>query len=214
MESLVEVIIGWIAAILTIIFGLPQLYKVWKYKLSKINLLSFYILYVAIMMWSLFGALFPEKKLSVLIANIISFLILQVTIILILKNQKVRNKFINFVIGSVLLSIIVISFDFVAFAKKINAPQWLNLTLSIIAVSGTSFAFLPQTIKGIMKWKVEGISLLMLIFGFLINLSWEIFWILVGNYSPSIIYILIVQIIAMILYLIQMVIILSKKIKR
>ncbi|WP_033160795.1 hypothetical protein [[Mycoplasma] collis] len=212
--EIVTQIIGWMAAILTILFGLPQLYKVWKHKINTINLLGFYILYFSIVLWSIFGSTFVEKAINVVVSNILSFWILQLTIIFILKNRKEKKNFFIFTFLSTMLSSSVTVFDIVALIKDLQAKEWMSLLFSILAVSGTSFAFLPQTIKSIYKWNVIGISSGMLFLGFFINFLWEIFWFLIGNFSASIIYILIVQIIAMVLYLIQIVIIFTNSKKR
>lgn len=70
-------IIGWIAAILTVVIGIPQLIKLIKVKSAKdVSLVSNWIFFVGLIMWVIFGSFTVDgngnKLIQTITANVLS----------------------------------------------------------------------------------------------------------------------------------------------
>lgn len=79
MKTLNPEIIGFIAATLTTVAFLPQVYKIWKYRNSDGVSLSMYIvMFSGVLLWLYYGIMI--NSISVITANSITA-ILQLTII-------------------------------------------------------------------------------------------------------------------------------------
>ncbi|WP_027123573.1 PQ-loop domain-containing transporter [Mesomycoplasma molare] len=218
METIKD-IFGWMAVIFTISFAAPQLIKTIKEKSGKeVRLINFFIFLAGLALWGFYGAFFTIKVIQLIIANVLSFIILSITISLFLKNKN--SKFLpQFIFLIIIANLTIIVASSLAFANNLIAPNWLLRSLGFIAPTFTSFAFAPLTFQAIKTRKIEGVSIITLVIGFLINFTWEVFWIIEAINSSlftnaDTLYILIVQLLAMIIYTIQIIIYIQEKNKK
>ncbi|MGZ9413721.1 PQ-loop domain-containing transporter [Mycoplasma sp. 1012] len=215
MTEIFGEIFGWFGVIFTVAFAVPQLIKTFKEKSGKVNLLSFFIFFFGVTLWSIYASLLEFKKIQLVVANLLSLVLLTITINLFLKYRE--SKFYKpFIFLSTIYNIGVICFASIAYHNGWKLNSIADAIFGIAAASGTSFAFAPQTFMIIKTRNVKDLSLITLILGFLINFSWEIYWFIIGFSTGlitkvDIIYILIVQAIAMIIYTIQIVLLLKEK---
>ena len=85
-------IIGYIATFLTVITGIPQLFKIIKTKKSNdISLHTFIILFIAQMLWIIYG--FYKIDVQIIITNVLSgFITLYIIYISCYYNNTLHNN--------------------------------------------------------------------------------------------------------------------------
>lgn len=219
MDIFFQDILGWVGVILTTILSLPQIIKIIKEKKAQLSLTSFGVLAAGILLWIFFGitASVDKKPIEAIIANYISFGLILVTFFLFLKHNYKKMMW-YFTIGASILMGILLFLIILALTKSsLNLPDYLNGPIGILAVLGTSLAFLPQTINLFKTKNIQGVSFFLLVIGFFINFTWEFYWgyqMFKNGISFSFIIILIFQAIAMVLYIAQMSLYLIIKRKR
>lgn len=80
-------IIGFIAAILTTLAFIPQVYKTWKTKdVEAISLSMFLVMFIGVLLWLVYGVY--KNSLSMLIANSITSSLILILIVLKIKHSK------------------------------------------------------------------------------------------------------------------------------
>ncbi|MBN3535075.1 PQ-loop domain-containing transporter [Mycoplasma procyoni] len=211
-------IFGYIGVAVTVAFVIPQIIKTYREKTAKVNMLSFYIFFAGVALWSIYGAFLASKAVHVVVANLVSLGLSTITISLLLKYSE-SKVLLPFIFVGVIINLVVVVLCILAIY---NGWQFAHISITYIilalAASSTSFAFLPQTIQVIKTKAVRDLSIIMLGLGFMVNFIWEVYWILTPinlnwNMADHIdtIYVLLVQLFAMIIYSVQIALIIKYK---
>ena len=168
--------IGWIAAILTVGLGIPQLIKTFKVKeVSGVNFYSMFTFGLGAGMWVMFSGTLGSEGFQPGIANACSLFVFATLITLLFKYKKSKKgKFVG-----------VINYSYVVFAITImtigELKSWHmnevgSIIFSLLAGICTTFAFFPQTIKTFKEKDVENLSVGSFIMGTIVNLLWTTYW--------------------------------------
>ncbi|VEU71766.1 Uncharacterised protein [Mesomycoplasma ovipneumoniae] len=175
-------IIGWIAASLTSIIGLPLVINTFLAKKPpKVSLLSWWIYYLGIFGFALLG--FAIRDLQVFIPQVFSGLSTFIFLaqIYIFKAKTTRRQIINFSFLSFALTVfLLILLLGIFFAAKISLGNLASYAkyLGIFAGFCVNIAFLPQTLLGIKNKTTKFIPLTFLLNLFLLNFAWLIYFFL------------------------------------
>ncbi len=175
--------IGWIAAVLTVGLGIPQLIKTIKVKeVSGINFYSMFIFGFGAGMWVIFSGTLGFNGLQPGIANACS-LIVYATLITLLFKYKGEPKWrliglINFVYVALALTLFTIG-EIKGWGVNVAG----SIILSLAAGLCTTFAFFPQVIKTFKEKDVINLSVGSFIMGTLVNALWTIYWGMMSNSS-------------------------------
>ncbi|WP_341517387.1 hypothetical protein [Mesomycoplasma ovipneumoniae] len=175
-------IIGWIAASLTSIIGLPLVINTFLAKKPpKVSLLSWWIYYLGIFGFALLG--FAIRDLQLFIPQIFSGLLTFIFLaqVYTFKAKTTRKQLINFTFLSwaltVFLLILLLGIFFCAKISLGNLASYA-LYLGIFAGFCVNIAFLPQTLLGIKNKTTKFIPLTFLLNLFLLNFTWLIYFFL------------------------------------
>ncbi|WP_337899392.1 hypothetical protein [Mesomycoplasma ovipneumoniae] len=175
-------IIGWIAASLTSIIGLPLVINTFSAKKPpKVSLLSWWIYYLGIFGFALLG--FAIRDLQLFIPQIFSGLLTFIFLaqVYTFKAKTTRKQLINFSFLSLALSVfLLILLLGIFFWAKISLGNLASyaLYLGIFAGFCVNIAFLPQTLLGIKNKTTKFIPLTFLLNLFLLNFAWLIYFFL------------------------------------
>ncbi|MCN0158152.1 hypothetical protein [Mesomycoplasma ovipneumoniae] len=175
-------IIGWIAASLTSIIGLPLVINTFLAKKPpKVSLLSWWIYYLGIFGFALLG--FAIRDLQLFIPQVFSGLLTFIFLaqVYTFKAKTTRKQLINFTFLSwaltVFLLILLLGIFFWAKISLGNLASYA-LYLGIFAGFCVNIAFLPQTLLGIKNKTTKFIPLTFLLNLFLLNFAWLIYFFL------------------------------------
>ncbi|MFU0909498.1 hypothetical protein [Mesomycoplasma ovipneumoniae] len=175
-------IIGWIAASLTSIIGLPLVINTFLAKKPpKVSLLSWWIYYLGIFGFALLG--FAIRDLQLFIPQVFSGLLTFIFLaqVYTFKAKTTRKQLINFTFLSwallVFLLILLLGIFFWAKISLGNLASYV-LYLGIFAGFCVNIAFLPQTLLGIKNKTTKFIPLTFLLNLFLLNFAWLIYFFL------------------------------------
>ncbi|WP_341515528.1 hypothetical protein [Mesomycoplasma ovipneumoniae] len=175
-------IIGWIAASLTSIIGLPLVINTFLAKKPpKVSLLSWWIYYLGIFGFALLG--FAIRDLQLFIPQVFSGLLTFIFLaqVYTFKAKTTRKQLINFTFLSwALLVFLLILLLGIFFWVKISLGNLASyaLYLGIFAGFCVNIAFLPQTLLGIKNKTTKFIPLTFLLNLFLLNFAWLIYFFL------------------------------------
>ncbi|CAM9109538.1 PQ-loop domain-containing transporter [Mycoplasma marinum] len=168
--------LGWIAAILTILLGLPQLYYTVKTKkISGVNFLSMFAFWLGLTLWVFYAGLIGNPGLPVGIANIFALTTFSLVIIFLLKYSNNKYRLSITILISLVWALAIIFFAIMQ-GKGITRNNTGMLIFSALGGSLTTFAFLPQIIKTLKSKDTTGLSILLFILGTTVNISWTIYW--------------------------------------
>ncbi|PZW01574.1 PQ-loop domain-containing transporter [Metamycoplasma auris] len=193
-------IFGAAGAIFTISLGIPQLIRLLKNKKAEnINYYSFWIFFVGIVIWIIYGVFTPnEDGWYVFLANLICGIIFSFTIYYTYAyNKEITKKQLKIATLFIVLIDLLIAAFFAVFVvlviQKIQTKMFYpkennkiatfsknaSIIIGLITPSLTALAFLPQLVKGFMTKNFHGLSPWMP-FLFILNcLSWMLFFTLV-----------------------------------
>lgn len=181
-------IIGWMAAIGTIIMYMPQTFRVLKTKdVSSLSKIGFPILAIGGTLLTMYTPLVTNDYQGWIANFLVGFLMMPIFYYLFYKdnNKKIFFGFIAWIIASQITSII---FKFVMGPIENKAIKLIiEYTFSIIAGATIGLGLLPESIK---IWKTKKIGSYSIISGMLITLIsafWAIYWIsiTIGNWNTS-----------------------------
>lgn len=196
-------ILGILGAITTIGLGIPQLIQQLKTKKTgKVNFASFWIFYVGITLWVIYGVFAGPHYWQVFIANFTCSLIYSATMYYLYYYREDKTKALMLKVGMGILVMTLISLGLlIMFA--LNMQQYIKegypdtktdyiipiLTerdraiAAIIAPSFTTLAFLPQLITSLKKKDFHGLSPWMPFLFTINNLLWITYFILMPIYK-------------------------------
>ncbi|OYD26708.1 uncharacterized protein with PQ loop repeat [Mycoplasma testudineum] len=185
-------IIGWIAAILIVVVGLPQLVYISKVKKAEnLALSSYWIFNLSLLLFSLYGFFLGLSQL--VFAELAGSIIFSATLFVMIKywNSNEMSHFkrkLNYaLILFILIIIIIISLlhiiNFYVDANSLldqnsNAVKVIQALLAMFAPFIGTLAFLPQTIKGIKEKNLFSLPFFFVADVFLFNTFWIIVWVL------------------------------------
>ncbi|MGX9358914.1 SemiSWEET family transporter [Mycoplasma sp. 2575] len=190
---------GALGAIATILLGVPQLVRVVKTKKAEnINYYSFWIFYIGIIIWLIYGVFTgDENGWYIFLANLICSFIYAFTMYFLYHyNKAITKKQKKFATAAIVLVELFATSIFAVFIvlvfQKINTGYFYpivgnriavfdkvtSLIIGLITPAGTTLAFMPQLIKGLKTRNFKSISPWMLFIFILNNLWWIIFFIL------------------------------------
>ncbi|MXR13422.1 hypothetical protein DR085_00815 [Mycoplasma flocculare] len=173
-------IIGYIAAFLTAIVGLPLVINTFKTKIPpKVSLLSWWIYYIGILAFALLGLAlndFPLIITQVFCGLITITFLVQYYTFLIKKSEKTQANLAFIGLGIIIYFLILLTLIFY-FAKTIPAGKMAPgaTYIGIIAGFCVNIAFLPQTLLGIKQKTIKFIPLTFLLNLTLLNIFWIIY---------------------------------------
>lgn len=214
MSTFIE-IIGWMSAVITAFYSLPQTITLLKTKnAQQVSYPSFFVLLLGIIFWTLYGAVDFVKFPHLLAANSISAIIAVLNVSLILKYSNKKSLFLLFstICGSLVGIVIIFSTVLTILAetgyKNIYiANNGVLIMFACLAVFSTALAFAPQNLKTLKSKNVDGLSLPFVIAGLSLNVGWLLYWGLklsqgLIGIDPAVVYIFVSgQIIAVLFYL-------------
>lgn len=193
-------IIGYIACVLTVIVGAPQLLKtLLTKKVTAVSLPTFVLYYLGNVFWILYVTLTPNKWLPLGLTDIFACFVLTCTLTAIykynylakLEDQKLgkdvkfgyfQSKFSPKAFGTILFGLYVVYavFFIVTFTTQfsLGSNKVLKYIFFVSAFLGVTVVFLSQTFKTIKTRSTEGLSFGIVFISLLLNSLWEISWIL------------------------------------
>lgn len=203
------IVFGFVCVFMTIIVSLPQTIDLIKTKKTgQVKYYSFWMFFVGILAWSIFGSFDPvQKNLIIVIANILSCCVYSCTLYLLYRyspdEKRKKNQWIVLAICLLFLTIVII-IDSFALTKNWKFHEQVQIVFGQVVPIITSFAFLPQLLKSIEAKDFSGMSIWMIIIFVAVNIFWCCHWIsfiinvgeLKSQYTSAIIW----QIISLALY--------------
>lgn len=201
-------IIGWIAAILTVVIGIPQLIKLIKVKSAKdVSLVSNWIFFVGLIMWVIFGSFTVDgngnKLIQTITANVLSVFVYALLLFFLHKYKEERTNIWTTTIVC-LASVLVVAIFVIAIVRKdwfiTENIQWVAILIGAVTGFLTTFAYVPQVWTTFKSKDVENLSLLMIIILIGLNIFWIIYWLTALN--SSVIMPLVYQCISLVLYIV------------
>ncbi|WP_027333984.1 PQ-loop domain-containing transporter [Mycoplasma elephantis] len=215
--NIINQVVGWLAAVITVIIGLPQLIKLLKTKNSSgISLISNWLFFIGLICWTTYGSFAFEngKKLyQTAVPNALSTMVYGMMLFLVYKYSKnINSKKIIF-IGSLIALLTLL--NTISFTIGMIKTDWgfqnqnAKLICSIITGALTTFAFTPQTLQSIIYKDVKNVSIGMMLILVTLNLLWIVFWSTI--YSITVLMFLIYQVISLVLSLTMLIICLIYK---
>lgn len=176
-----QLIIGWLATIITACSTIPQVIKTFKSKTpGTASFTSFWILWIGSLSWIIYALAKTEHSYILLFASSFDFIIQSTLLFLFYKYSK-NPKFIflkfffPIIVVTTILSVVIV------LTKNWHYPNiWFTSIFINIASFCISFAFAPQIIKTLLQKKINGISLFYKIIGITIEALWLTYWLLAG----------------------------------
>ncbi|UUD35026.1 PQ-loop domain-containing transporter [Mycoplasmopsis caviae] len=213
-------IVGIIACVATISVSIPQLiYLLKRKKTGKVKFYSFWIFFVALCSWIIFGSFTGKdaKMAAVVYANIFCAYVYCVLLFFMYKYDEkiIRNKR-KWIVLSITLSLtticLVVGLIGLYFKKKdgstLNFDDNTTAILSQIVPVMTTFAFLPQILKTFEKRDIEGLSIGLILMFVLTNIFWIVYWfsliIAEGRLTPALTSTLLWQVLSLLIYTSQL----------
>lgn len=190
--------LGWIAAILTILVGLPQLIFIIRTKNVKgISLISFWSFYTSLLFFSLLGLLLISDQL--IYTEFVAAIVFGLQMVLVIKYSEFKNHHIKIkkIVSYGLVGLFtVIPFIFMmlhifrvlgnSLVVNDKYPSELNSFRQFVSIVGpviSMLSFLPQTIQGIKNKELHRLPFTFLVILVTFNALWIISWLLnVGYY--------------------------------
>ncbi|MBN0919521.1 PQ-loop domain-containing transporter [[Mycoplasma] gypis] len=181
-------VFGWFAVVVTICLGIPQLVKLLKdKKTGEISYVSFWIFYLGLFAWVLFGSFLPGSLAQVSVANLISIIIYSFTMFFIYFYEQKRkwkmsrkNTLITVSIILIIFCLLSLACTALGIADKDNIYKIHNsaaaTVLGAIVPMLTTFAFMPQIILSFKTKNFGGVSAYMILLFLLNNAFWIIYW--------------------------------------
>ncbi len=168
--------LGWIAAILTVGLGIPQLIKTIRVKrVSGINFYSMFIFGFGAGMWVIFSGTLGSNGLQPGIANACSLCVYATLITLLFKY---KNNSLWKLVGLInfLYTTLSITLFTIGEIQGWHINTFTSIVISLAAGLCTTFAFFPQVIKTFIEKDVVNLSIGSFIMGTLVNALWTIYW--------------------------------------
>ena len=204
MNIAIEVF-GILGALATIALGIPQLIKQLQTKKTRrVNFASFWIFYIGILFWVIYGVFAGPRYWQVFIANLVCILIYSATIYYLYYYREDKNKLMMTKAGlgiaitmlvSLLLTIIftINIIDYFKLGKPENKYDYpipilqenYRAIMAVIAPSLTTLAFLPQLIVSLKNKNFKGLTPWMPFLFMINNTLWIIYFILMPIYKTS-----------------------------
>ncbi|RMA77549.1 PQ loop repeat protein [Metamycoplasma subdolum] len=179
METAIQ-IFGVLGALTTVGLGIPQLVHQIKTKHTpKVNFLSFWIFYIGILIWVVFGAFDPNGLWQVFGSNLLCILIYTATIYYLYKYYPDKKKNTMALVWTgiaIIMSLCAIVSGIYIYKlatgdKRFDISKEASTVIGAIAPALSTLAFLPQTIIALKRKSFEGVSPYMPLV-FLINNAW------------------------------------------
>ncbi|UUD36957.1 PQ-loop domain-containing transporter [Mycoplasmopsis equigenitalium] len=213
-------VIGWIAAVITVFIGLPQLIKLLKTKNSAgINLISNWLFFAGLILWKTYGSYAFEyggKIYQSAASNVLSTGVYGVMLFYIYKYREGMKKQNVITVGIIIATLVALntaSFAFGMIRRDVGFDDaTAKLVCSIVTGFLTTFAFTPQTIQSMITKNVKNVSVMMMVVFVALNSLWIVFWL--TPYTQSILPFLIYQIISLTLAATMLIICLIYKDKK
>ncbi|WP_406618159.1 PQ-loop domain-containing transporter [Mycoplasmopsis lipophila] len=172
---------GLVAAIMTISMSIPQLVKILKEKkVGEIKYYSFWIFFVAINGWVIFGGFSADKLVPAVFANAICSLIYIADLYTLYKYASgEKRKKMQWVVLGIASSISISSIiaGMIGTFMKVNFDANTTSVLSTIVPMLTTFAFAPQILKSFETKNFKGMSLGLVVVFLIANVCWILYWI-------------------------------------
>lgn len=181
--GLLASIFGLIAAIMTVSMSIPQLVKILKEKkVGEIKYYSFWIFFVAINGWVIFGGFSPSKLVPAVYANALCSLIYIGDLFALYRyatsDFRRKMQWVVLPIASVIsIGSIVAGFIGVYLNGGISFDQNTIGVLSTIVPMITTFAFAPQVLKSFETKNFKGMSIGLVLVFIIANIAWIMYWI-------------------------------------
>lgn len=202
-------IIGWIAASLSMILFIPQVIRILKEKnVNGLSFVSYSVLTVGTHMWILMGAM--TSLVQPMVTNLFIGVLLMPFFYFFIKNKAILISVYAVMVLSFATSLAIF------FVSSFEISSAIDLVVTIIAGSGTSFAFFPQTLRVVKTKETGNISLATTIIMMVSNSVWVIYWVLsmMINVQLSVIFALIFSAIAAIMQMPVAYVMFAKKFKK
>ncbi|WP_373438564.1 PQ-loop domain-containing transporter [Metamycoplasma equirhinis] len=199
--------LGILGALATIGLGIPQLIQQLKTKKTgKVNFASFWIFYIGIVFWVIYGMFAGPSYWQVFVANIVCTLIYSATMYYLyyFLDQKTKKQMMQVIIGITIISFVCLVL-LILFSLNMNQfikagmpknkhdyiipilPEAHRGIIAAIAPSLTTLAFLPQLIINLKNKDFKGVSQWMPFLFMINNLLWIVYFILKPiNHDPSV----------------------------
>ncbi|TCG11456.1 PQ-loop domain-containing transporter [Mycoplasma todarodis] len=168
--------LGWVAAVLTVGLGIPQLIKTIKVKeVSGVNFYSMFIFGLGAGMWVMFSGTLGNDGLQPGIANACSLTIFA-TLITLLFKYKNNPKWKVVALINYSYVVLTITIFTIGEVEHWHISDVASILFSLLAGCCTTFAFFPQVLKTFKEKDVDNLSLGSFILGTVINGLWTLYW--------------------------------------
>ncbi|UUM19259.1 PQ-loop domain-containing transporter [Mycoplasma sp. 1018B] len=180
--------------IVTLSLSIPQLIHLLKVKKTHkdTKFISYWIFYIGLLGWMLFGGFNSPKNAASVYANAICSIIQSIVLYLLYKYSfKEQHKKVApyILISTVTFSIIITIISILGLYLKINNSQeWSNnkdfaTFLANFFPMVTCFAFLPQVLKSFETKNFGGMSIYMVLLFCINNIGWILLFVVLGLMS-------------------------------
>ncbi|WP_406615035.1 PQ-loop domain-containing transporter [Mycoplasmopsis hyopharyngis] len=184
VSGLLASVFGLIAAMFTVGMGIPQLVKILKdKKVGEIKYYSFWIFFIAINGWVIFGGFTESKLIPAVYANALCSLLYIANLFALYRysNTQWRKKGQWVVLG------IAMTISFASIISGFIGVYWngkglafdanTSGVLSTIVPMVTTFAFAPQILKSFETKNFKGMSIWLTLVFIIANTAWILYWI-------------------------------------
>lgn len=185
---LAQIIITFLAVITTGISTFPQFLKTArKRKAENISLFTFWLLWISSFSWICYSVFQSSVFLGVLIANLMDFIILNLTLILFFKfsNNK-RYKYVLFSNSFFIIFSIVTVPVLLYLNLKIDFSKIMKIVFINLAAFCLFCAYFPQIYKILKYKKSSSISIFYRLNVLFLTISWIAYYSLAGNMPQEI----------------------------
>lgn len=179
-------IMGWLAAITTMVMYAPQVHTILKKKSAEgLSLLSYTLLMFGVLIWVIYSGFLKamgkpiEMILQTYTPNAVIALILTIYFYFLTKSKIARLTYWISIAIAVALGTALLFIPGGTIKISTGTESIINILLAIFASAPIAVAFLPQTISTIKEKNTRFISLFSVCLIMIGNILWALFWI--GN---------------------------------